>query len=110
MPLTSGKDDIRAKLGRLWWGFLGATLVVGPSLASWWDVKVAPNQLSDVKMVSYMSALSYALCWVATLYLAYKEPDPHWWNVFFRSVGVPGTLLSVTGAVQLSGAFPTTTP
>jgi len=95
----SSTDNLQDRLKRLLWGFIGATLAVGPPLASWVDTKYSGQ--SNVPMVEYMTAFILFISWLAAMYLAWMEREPHVWNVFFKSVGVPGTLVAVGHVFQL---------
>lgn len=97
MPSTNRLQD---RLKRVFWGLLGATLVVGPPVANWIDT--VPTPTTSVTMVQYLTVVILGLSWLAALYLAYTEQEPHVWNVFFKSVGVPGTVVGVGHAFQLS--------
>ena len=96
MPST---DSFADRLNRLFWGLSGATLVVGPPLAKWYDTKFQIH--SPVPMVEYMVAITLIISWLVALSLAYMEREPHVWNVFFKSVGIPGTVAAVGQAFQL---------
>lgn len=96
MTSTDSRDD---RLTRLFWGFVGATMVVAGPLAQSIDLWISSP--TRVQAVEYATAFMLVLAWSSALWLAYREPEPHVWNVFFKSVGVPGTIYAVGQAFTL---------
>ena len=54
-------------------------------------------------MVEYMVAITLIISWLVALSLAYMERELHVWNVFFKSVGIPGTVAAVGRALKIEG-------
>ena len=96
MTSTNSQED---RWTRLFWGFVGATAVVSTPLARSIDLWISSP--APVLVVQYAAALMLMISWVGALHLAYREPEPHVWNVFFKSVGIPGTIVAVGNAFQL---------
>lgn len=92
-------DSRKDRLSRLLWGFMGATSVVAPPLAK--SIDLWRSNPSPVLAVEFTTAFLLVLAWLGALHLAYREPEPHVWNVFFKSVGIPGTIAAVGSAFQL---------
>ena len=73
--------------------------MVGTPLAQSVDLWI--SRPAPVLWVEYFTAFMLFLSWLGALFLAYSEPEPHVWNVFFKSVGIPGTIVAVGSAFQL---------
>ena len=100
------------RLNRLFWGFAGATVAVGPTfvvrLLQLWSGESWNDELSDeglkwtVMATDFMAVVILFIGWMGALVLSYTEPEPHVWNVFFKAAGVPAIIVGAGHIFQIS--------
>lgn len=84
---------------RVFWGLLGATMVTAPPLLSWADVKL--NGATSIALVEYSTVVLLGCSWLGAVVLSAVETEPHPWSVFFKAVGVPGTIVAAGQLLQI---------
>lgn len=79
-------------------GICGSTLVVLPAMLNWID---ASDPLNASRWVPWGYGATLMIAWGIAIWAAAREPDPHWWGCLFKSVGVPGSIISLGQVFQV---------
>ena len=94
LMLTGQSWPVRFERGGA--AFVGSAMVLTAPMLGWADSAILTEAAGrQVKLTEYGAGGLMLLAWLVAVYLTAREDEAHWWNCFFKGVGMPGTLLAL---------------